>query len=201
MHLTRKTTIRAAAAVTTLGLIAAGTGMAIAATNSRPNASSSTAWAGMMGGFARGGNGQDFGPGMMGGFGGAAGFMAQGEHMMDAVASYLGLSTSELLTKLQNGSSLADLATAAGKTTDGLKAAITSAITSALQQSTLTAAQQSAILANLSSHLDVMVSAKHAAESFGPRGGFGPGMMGGAGAGFRGMMWGQGSGNQGTTNG
>jgi hypothetical protein len=95
------------------------------------------------------------GPGGPGGPGGGP-FDAQ------AIASYLGLTTDALRTQLQSGTSLADVATAQGKTVAGLEAAITAAATTKLDAAvaagTITSSQESARLADLKAHLDDMVN-------------------------------------------
>ena len=73
--------------------------------------------------FRHGGPG--FGPGR--GFGGHA--IAAG---VEELATYLGLKPEELRTQLMSGKSLADIAKAQGKTVDGLKTAITDAVTKRL---------------------------------------------------------------------
>src|SRR5438128_9846269 len=61
------------------------------------------------------------GPGGHGrGFGGPGGGMS-----LDAAASYIGVTATELRTELDAGKTLAAIATANGKTADGLKAALT----------------------------------------------------------------------------
>ena len=66
----------------------------------------------------RRGFGFGFGPGLMAG--------------VEDVATYLGLKPADLATQLRSGKSLADIATAQGKTVDGLKTAITDAATKQL---------------------------------------------------------------------
>jgi hypothetical protein len=77
-----------------------------------------------------------------------------------AIASYLGLTTDALRTQLKS-ESLADVATAQGKTVAGLEAAITAAATAKLDAAvaagTITSSQGSARLADLKAHLDDMV--------------------------------------------
>jgi hypothetical protein len=109
-----------------------------------------------------GGRGFDFqfgfgAPGLMGG--------------IDDVATYLGLKPAELETQLRSGKSLADIATAQGKTVEGLKTAITDAATKQLDAAVtagkLTKDQETKLLAGLSTHLDDLVN------GVGGRGGFG----------------------------
>jgi hypothetical protein len=79
-----------------------------------------------------------------------------------AVASYLGLTGTELRTQLRAGKSLAQIATAQGKSVDGLKAAILAAakvkLDRAVSNNRLTAAGEKTILDRLSAHLDELVN-------------------------------------------
>jgi hypothetical protein len=79
-----------------------------------------------------------------------------------AVASYLGLTGAELRAQLRAGKSLAQIATAQGKSVDGLKAAILGAAKAKLDRAVannrLTAAQEKTILDRLSAHLDELVN-------------------------------------------
>jgi hypothetical protein len=93
----------------------------------------------------------------------------------DAAATYIGVTTSELRTQLAAGKSLAAIATANGKTTDGLKAALTTAATndlsSAVSAGRLTQAQADKILAALPARLDEELGETHTGDSGGPGGG------------------------------
>jgi polyhydroxyalkanoate synthesis regulator phasin len=97
------------------------------------------------------------GPGLMGG--------------IDDVATYLGLKPAELETQLRSGKSLADIATAQGKTVEGLKTAITDAATKQLDAAVtagkLSKDQETKVLSDLGSRLDDLVN------GVGGRGGFG----------------------------
>jgi hypothetical protein len=99
------------------------------------------------------GFGHHFGPGF-GGPGIAAG--------VEEVATYLGLKPEELRTQLKSGKSLADIATAQGKTVDGLKTAITDAVTKRLDAAVtagkLTSEQKAKLLEGLAAHLDDFVN-------------------------------------------
>jgi len=131
-------------------------------------------------GFDRGGPGfggpgggfggrRGHGPGR-GGFGGF-GLMAG----IQDVATYLNLTPQALGTQLRSGKTLADIATAQGKTADGLKAAITTAVTTRLDAAVtagkLTKDQETKVLAGLSTKLDDLINGKLP-------------MMGGFGGGF-----------------
>src|SRR5437762_1260940 len=57
-----------------------------------------------------------------------------GAGFFDAAASYLGLTNQELMSRLQNGQSLADVAKAQGKSVSGLEDAIVNDASSKLQK-------------------------------------------------------------------
>jgi hypothetical protein len=84
----------------------------------------------------------------------------------DAAASYIGISASALRTQLEAGKSLAAIATANGKTVDGLKTALTTAATSdldaAVKAGRITQAQEDKIVAALPAHLDEEINEVHA---------------------------------------
>jgi hypothetical protein len=81
---------------------------------------------------------------------------------IDDVATYLGLKPAELGAQLRSGKSLAQIATAQGKTVDGLKTTITDAVTkqldAAVTANKLTKDQETKLLAGLNSHLDDFVN-------------------------------------------
>ena len=83
---------------------------------------------------------------------------------LDAAAQYLGLTVSELATKLQSGQSLADVAKAEGKSVEGLKTAMLSDAKAKLDQAVkdgkLTDAQRDQIVAGLESRIDDLVNRK-----------------------------------------
>jgi hypothetical protein len=96
--------------------------------------------------------------------------------MMTTAAAYLGLSQTELQAKLRAGESLADVAKAQGKSVTGLVDAIVGTVKTRLDaNSALTAEQKAALLAQARTHVEAMVSVRHAAGA-GP--GMGAGMMG-----------------------
>jgi hypothetical protein len=120
-----------------------------------------------------------FGPhlrGLPGGFAGPGG--------LNAAASYLGLSTPQLFQQLSAGKSLAQIATAKGKTVGGLEQAISTAAKSRLDKlvaaKVITAAQEKALLSRLSARLSQEVNRKGLppVRFRGP----GPGAWGGAGS-------------------
>ncbi len=79
-----------------------------------------------------------------------------------AIAEYLGLTAAELRTRLEAGTTLADIAKAQGKTVKGLEDAIVadakSHLDAAVADGRLTAAQASARLEELESRVDDMVN-------------------------------------------
>ena len=81
-----------------------------------------------------------------------------------AIASYLGLSEGELRTELESGRSLAQIASAQGKSVSGLEDVIYADAKTHLEQAVaagkLTADQEQAMLAELKAHLDDMVNGK-----------------------------------------
>ena len=91
-----------------------------------------------------------------------------------AIASYLGLTAAELRTQLQSGKTLADIATAQGKTVSGLEDAIVADAKTHLDADVtagkLTAAQEATMLADLKSHVDDMVNGVAPADGHGPGG-------------------------------
>ena len=124
------------------------------------------------------GTGRHGGPGP----GGSGGHGPGGGHSdeFDAAASYLGLTSAELLTKVQAGQTLAQIAGAtAGKTTAGLVAALVSAekteLDGRVKAGQITQAQEDAILPTLTATFTAFVN--------GTGGPHGPGGPGGAGGG------------------
>jgi len=83
-----------------------------------------------------------------------------------AAADYLGLSAGQLRDDLGSGKSLADIATAQGKTADGLKAAMTAAIKkdldAAVAAGKLTQSQENDVLSSIQQRLDDMISGQPA---------------------------------------
>ena len=100
------------------------------------------------------------GPGRLGrGFG-----LAAGPAAVHTAASYLGLSDPQLLQQLSSGKSLAQIATAQGKTAAGLEQAITTAAKTRLDKlvaaNLITAAQEQKILSRLNSRLPTVIDQK-----------------------------------------
>jgi hypothetical protein len=97
---------------------------------------------------------------------------------LSAASSYLGLSTDQIQTDLQNGQTLAQIATAQGKTADGLVSALVAAAKSKLDTAVgdgkLTSDQEANILPVLQTEITNEVDATNAGFG-GGRGGFGGG--------------------------
>lgn len=139
MTFSRKTL---AAGVAALGLVAAaGGGIAWAASDAHPTATgvADVGWCADSMGVAHG----KYSP-------------------MTAAAGYLGLSRADLMTRMHAGQSLADIASAQGKTVAGLRQAMVREMTRNLAADpALTPAQRTAILALMNSHLDAMITGTH----------------------------------------
>jgi hypothetical protein len=128
------------------------------------------------------------GPGRFGYGGGGPGFPGGGPagpavarpfigNEIAAAAKYLGLSESDLRTKLGDGQSLADVAKAQGKDLDGLKSAILDAaktdLDKAVADKKLTQSQADDVLSALKSHIDDIVNADLKPRHLGGAGGQG----------------------------
>jgi hypothetical protein len=90
---------------------------------------------------------------------------------LDAAASYLGVSQSDLRSKLQSGQSLASIATSEGKSVDGLKTAILDAVKKDLDRAVsagkITSAQEQRILSRLQARIGNLVNrTPHAGARF-----------------------------------
>ena len=85
-----------------------------------------------------------------------------GPGFAQAAATYLGLTAAELRTQLESGKTLAQIATAQGKTVAGLETAIYNGAKADLDAKvaagTITSTQEATILADLKSHLDDIVN-------------------------------------------
>jgi len=99
------------------------------------------------------------GPGHHGFFGPGHGPLGIG---LDAAADYLGLTQAELARRLMNGSTLAEVARAEGKSVDGLNQALVDAARSRLDRAVadrqLTAEQRDRILRDIEEHVDDLVN-------------------------------------------
>ncbi len=90
---------------------------------------------------------------------GGQGMMWDGQSVTKAVANYLGISQDQLRTQLEAGKSLAQVATADGKSVSGLKNALVTAITARVNAASgLTAAQKTKLISELKSHVDGLVN-------------------------------------------
>jgi hypothetical protein len=105
------------------------------------------------------------GPGVHPGFGrGGPGLMFKigPGGALDAAASALGLKREDLVSKLRDGKSIADVAKDQGKSLDDVKKAITDGVTKELDQAVtdkkLTGDQRDKILKELDAHLDDLVT-------------------------------------------
>ena len=111
------------------------------------------------------------GPGRGRGFGFPFGFGAQGDPLA-AAASFLGTTSADLKSKMQGGQTLAQIATAAGKTRDALIQALvadaTTKIEAAKTAGTLTAAQATQLETGLADRMTKLVDATEPAGR-GPR--------------------------------
>jgi DNA-binding phage protein len=113
-------------------------------------------------------------PGGRGGPGGPGGPRAMIANDEAAAAAYIGTTEADLRTKQQAGQTLAQIATAAGKTRDGLLAAMVAdgnaKIDAALTAGKITAAQATAQKASLTAHVTAEVDATRPAGGPGRRG-------------------------------
>lgn len=106
------------------------------------------------------------GPGFGGGrgFGGGLGGHVGGILSLPTAASYLGLTDAQLFQQLRSGKSLAQIATAKGKTVSGLEQAMTSAMKTRLDKlvasKAITSAQEKQILNRFSAGVAKIVSQK-----------------------------------------
>jgi hypothetical protein len=111
-----------------------------------------------------GAGGPHGGPGGHPGFGAGPGlrFKIGPGGAIDAAASALGLKRDDLVTKLRDGKSIADVAKDQGKSLDDVKKAITDGVTKELDQAVtdkkLTSDQRDKVLKELGDHLDDLVS-------------------------------------------
>ena len=129
------------------------------------------------GGFGPGGQGKHFGHRGPGGFRGPAGpgrgFGGPLAAGLDELGTFLGLTPDALRTQLESGKSLADIATAQGKTVADLKTAITAAVTKRLDAAVtagkISKEQETKLLDGISSHLDDLVNGTHKVRAFGHR--------------------------------
>jgi hypothetical protein len=185
------------AAGLTVGLLAGGAGGAIAATtagsriSTTPSTTTSSAtpgWDGHGYGWGNGATGWR-GPATRGGWdasggdtdiaGARCGSLARSGRR--ASEAYLGLSASQLDSRLRSGNTLAEIAASHGKSVAGLERAIEAAVTDSVNtDSTLSSSQKSSIIANLTSVVDSVVTGTWDGP-VGPRPGWSGGPMAGTG--------------------
>jgi hypothetical protein len=119
---------------------------------------------GVLGGPGVGGpHGGAGGPGFGRGLGGPGLMFKMGPGgALDAAASALGLKRDDLVSKLRDGKSIADVAKDQGKSLDDVKKAITDGVTKELDQAVtdkkLTSEQRDKVLKELDEHLDDLVT-------------------------------------------
>jgi hypothetical protein len=165
---------RSIAAGLTVGVLAGGAGGAIAATTSGSTIARTSltttsrtpgGWDGY--GYGWGGGGTGWAPATGVGSSGPGGDTTIGGTRWTSVArsgrqaaqTYLGLSASQLRSRLQSGQTLAEIASGQGKSTAGLKRTIETAVTDSVNtDNALTAGQKSSIVANLRSFVDSVVT-------------------------------------------
>jgi hypothetical protein len=149
MKLNRKRVVTGLVATGLAAGALAGGGVALASTGAAPAPATSTS-ASPSGGPGRG---------HFGGMDSMGAVWSSQQSVMNAAADYLGLSLAQLRTQLQSGNSLADIATAQGKTVPGLKNALLAAMTSRINANTaLTAQQRAAMISQAKDHLDTMIN-------------------------------------------
>ena len=99
----------------------------------------------------------------------------------DAAAAYLGVTEAELRTSLEDGDTLAEIATANGKTAAGLVDALVAAakvdLDEKVEAGRLTEAQRTSILADLESRMEDVVAGEFSFGFRGHRGGPPPGVL------------------------
>ena len=114
----------------------------------------------------------------MGGRHGGPGHGGPG-HNVATVASYLGITKAAVVSELQSGKTLAQIATAHGKTVDGLVTTLVAAekteLDAAVTSGKITQAQEDAMLVNSKQHITDEVNGKRPTGGPGMRGPGGPG--------------------------
>ena len=159
----------AIAIVVVMALALAGGGAAFAVTKSRTKTQDNNSTQ------------QQCGPGGLfrHGTGGPGGAGPAGAGFFDAAAGYLGLTNAQLMSRIADGQTLADIAKAQGKSVDGLKDVIVNEAADNLQKGVdagrLTEAQKNQILEQIRSHIDDIVNRTGPPKGEGGRPGFGSG--------------------------
>ena len=148
MNMNRKHVVAGQAATGILAGAVAGGGVALAAARTPATTATTAAATAAQPAF-----------GWCDGPGGMHGMRYGQQAVLTAAADYLGVSQTQLVSQLQAGKSLADVATAQGKSVAGLKDAILAAMTSRINASTgLSTAQKADRISEVNSHLDAMVN-------------------------------------------
>jgi hypothetical protein len=121
----------------------------------------------VLGGGGPGVGGRAGGPGGPGFGGPGLGFKRGPGGALDAAATALGLKLDDLVAKLRDGKSIADVAKDQNKSLDDVKQAITDGVTKELDQAVtdkkLTSDQRDKVLSELKDHLDDLVNGKRPA--------------------------------------
>ena len=152
MKLNRKRMVTGLVATGLAAGALAGGGVALASTGAAPAPATSTSASPSYGPGSRHFSGMDSMDSM-------GGMWSGQQPVMNAAADYLGLNLTQLHTQLQSGNSLADIATAQGKSVPGLKNALLAAMTSRINANTaLTAQQKAAMISQVKDHLDTMIN-------------------------------------------
>ena len=152
MKLNRKRVLTGLVATGLAAGALAGGGVALAATGAAPAPATSTSASPSCGPGSGHFSGMD-------GMGGMWSGQQPVQPVMNAAADYLGMSLTQLHTQLQSGNSLADIASAQGKSVPGLKNALLAAMTSRINANTaLTAQQRAAMISQAKDHLDTMIN-------------------------------------------
>lgn len=106
--------------------------------------------------------------------------MGAGGVVMDAAASYIGITETELATARHDGQSLAQIATAHGKTVVGLEQALVSAVEANLDglvaAGRITSAQAEQMLAHFEAQVQTVATRTATGPLFGRGGGMGLGL-------------------------
>ena len=159
MNMNRKHVLAGLAATGILAGAAAGGGVALASARTPATTATTAAATAAQPAF-----------GWCDGPGGMHGMRYGQQAVLTAAADYLGVSQTQLVSQLQAGKSLADVATAQGKSVAGLKDAILAAMTSRINASTgLSAAQKADRISEVNSHLDAMVNGTYPVGAGGHR--------------------------------
>jgi hypothetical protein len=179
-----RTRTRKIAAGAAVALLAAGGGVAYAASSESPSNTREHVWGPGPGAYGYAMPTEPPEPGASGArgerrlhFGGPA--IAGPGAPFEGAADYLGLDEDELLRRLRNGRTLREIATAEGRSVDGLKSALVEAarerLDEAVEDGPLTAEDRDRVLADVEERIDDVVDARLLQGGPRFRGGDGPG--------------------------